>query len=394
MSPLQPNAILADGTINASSLRRNNLLQLLGALRQGTAWSRAELATETGLAVQSVHRLVDELSALDLVAPSGESESPQRRGRPTVRFRFRDERALLAGVDVGSETTRVAMTSLTGVTVATAQLPTVELHGDLSGGLQNVLRDLLTVHAHGRPLVAAGVGVPSVVDDTGSLVQPWLAHRWSGTPLRSALESEFGCRFDVRQDNHLSALAENSERGTCPDAELLVVVEVGIGVGAGMTIDRRLVTGAHGRLGRLMRWPAALPAKYSSIGTTLGESLVADGLVRQYQLRGGARRVFTGAELFTAALSGDEHATAVLEWAASTLRTVLQQIALFADPDAIVVGGGIGRGLLTAPATRSILAELDMPTRVLPSALGTDAVVIGGVLAAMQHVDAWLLAQL
>lgn len=386
--------VASDATINSASLRKSNILQLVSTLRSTTSMSRTELASAVGLAVQSVHRLVDNMVALGLVGPAPSQEDSRGRGRPAVRFQFLEDRALLIGVDVGSETTRVALATLGGAIERTMQFPTVSLHDDLVGGLSTTLSSLLVSHADGRPLVAVGVGVPSVVDSAGTLVQPWLAHKWTGTELGAELAEALGCPVVVAQDNHLSSLAENSKFGTSPDASCLVVVELGMGIGAGMVCDGRLHTGSHGRFGRLMQWPCAAPEGMEELGTTLGELLVADGLINQYGLRGGDAKLRRGTDLFAAALSGDTCAIDVLEWAAARLDEVLRRISLFADPDMIVVGGGIGRGLYAAPTTAPFLQGSGRPYATAISTLGTDAVVIGGVLAAQERIDEWLMARI
>lgn len=377
---------------NAAELKRRNLIRIASALRTSTVMSRRQLADQVGLAVPSAHRLVAELIAEGWVETTAATDGVGGgAGRPTTWFRLRDERAAVVGVDVGSETTRMALASLSGRVERVAEVPTVELRHDLGGRLSAEVRALV---GRRRPLAGAGVGVPSVVDATGVLVGPWQESEWADLPLGAHLRKSLGCPVSVAQDNHLSALAESSPHGTAPGARSVVVVELGIGIGAGMVIDSQLLTGASGGFGRMTGWPCTPPRGAKDVGNTLGELITAGGLVGQYRARGGHRAVGTGAALFAAVDAGDRQATRVIEWAVSELRATLVRIGLLVDPEVLVVGGRIGRSLCLHGNISSVdLGKRRRTIEVRPSALGVDAVMTGGLLAAANHVEEWFAAQ-
>lgn len=213
-----------DGDRSVPALRRSNMLELLRVLRGDGILARAQLAADTGLSVQTVHRLVDDLQRLGLVLPAavGEPGRPMR-GRPTVRFRFAAESAYVAGVDVGGTTTRLALAHLDGQIRHFARVPTQEFGGDLTDGLFGALKELRAV-GDSIPLVGMGIGVPSVVDAEGRLVKPWRMHQWSGERLGEALTERVGCPVVVRQDNHLAARAETSRGGSAEGCRTAVVI--------------------------------------------------------------------------------------------------------------------------------------------------------------------------
>lgn len=394
---MRPAASPPPVTVNSGELKRRNLLLLMNTLRSGGSMSRAQLADAVGLSVPSVHRLVGELISREWVSAAPDGRGPIRPGRPTMQFRLADRRAVIAGVDVGSETTRLVVGSLGGEVLATRHVPTGMLHVDLAGGLLREIRALRT-HAVGAapPVAAVGIGVASVVDDDGVLVRPWLATAWSGLPLRALVARRLSCAVTVAQDNHFAALAESSETGTAARAGSLVVLELGVGCGAGLVLHGELVTGAGGGLGRLMGWPCTAPRGMRSLGSTLGELLTAEGLLAQYRARRGVRRGLTdGAALLAVAQSGDQVAGRVLDWAGRELAATLRRIGWLLDPEVIVVGGGLGRALFDAglvPVGEPLVPAGSVHVRT--SVLGADAVMIGGLLAAGKHVPDWWAAQL
>lgn len=376
-------------------MRRRNLARLLEILRLEGRQSRPELASLSGLSLPSVHRLAADLMRLGLVEEATDTAPRDTRaGRPPVWLRFRDDAARLAGVDVGSETTRVALATLDGRIEQTTSIPTADIGDDLTGGLVHTIRQL---HAHPRkqPLVAVGVGVPSVVDADGVLTRPWIRGDWTGLPLAEQLSGTLGCSATVAQDNHLSALAENSAEGTAPHARSVVVLEVGVGVGAGLVLDGEVISGSTGGLGRLAKWPYPAPARAKELGSSLGELLVADSLVRQYTARGGHASLRDAVELFASAADGDRTARAVVRWAGTCLGDTILRIGLLLDPAVVVIGGGLGSSFAQLePHLEKPLAVMAVPPEIRQSVLGTEAVALGGIIAAERYVPGWLADRL
>jgi glucokinase len=238
-------------------------------------------------------------------------------------------------------------------------------------------------------LAGAGVGIAASVDPAGFLRAPPIHTEWDGLPLGDELGRRLGCEVTVAQDDHLSPIAESSAAGTFPAASSLLVIEIGRGIGAGMTLEGVPIAGAHRRFGRIAGWPVTSP---SGVRGTRGEFLVTGGLVRLYHERGGSRDARDGAALAMAARGGDQQARDVFEWAALTIADLVGRLQLLCDPEAVVIGGGLARAYdLLEPGLAGLLpARL----KVARSVLGEQAVVVGAVLVAGSHVDDWLRKRL
>jgi glucokinase len=193
----------------------------------------------------------------------------------------------------------------------------------------------------------------------------------------------------VTQDDHLSPIAEGSGQGTFPGTSSLLVLEIGRGIGVGMTLGGVPISGARHRFGRIAGWPVSCVAGPGRLpGRTLGECLAAGGLVSQYQAAGGDRSVDDGAALATAARSGDELARAVFEWAAREVADVVGRLHLLCDPEAVVIGGGLARAYDLLEPAMSALLPPGLP--VARSVLGEQAVVAGAILVARSLAQSWL----
>ena len=371
-------------------LRLANLRRVVQELRSEPTLSRAELARRTGMAVPTVHRLVSDLEANELVDVEAIPVDDGRLGRPPTGYRFRRESGLVAGVDVGNETTRVALADLGGSIQAFRSQPTTPSRSGLVTSLTTAIDELLLQAT--VPLVGVGVGIASVVHpQTGELCNPPEHQEWAGLRLADELSAQLGCEVAVNQDDHLAALAEFSNAGTAPGAESLVVLQIGKGVGVGYALDGRAVAGAVGRFGRIARWPVTHAERYLP-GPDLVDSLPTGGLVAQYRNRGGKGPVTDGNSLSQAARDGDAKALAVLMWAADQIADLVCRFDALLAPDVIVFGGGLS-GSFDVLEER-LRARVPSGVDLRPSVLGDKAVVAGAVVTGSHFIGDWLMQQL
>lgn len=381
-------------TMIPSDVRLANAARVTEALRNSQGMSRSDLAREVGMSVPAVHRLMSELVELNLVYEESPVSDGQSLGRPPAIYRFREDVAVLAGLDVGNETTRLLVTTLDYQELSSISMPTAKLGLDLTEGLAELIsRALQSSGKRTQDLVGVGVGVAAAVDpQTGSLHSAPFLHQYEGVSLAKDLEEMLGCSAIVQQDDHFSARAEGSQFGTFPGTRSLLVLEIGFGIGVGMTIDGVPITGVRGRFGRVADWPVSDLDNPYCRGTTLGACITASGLVHQYRQRQGSALVDAGATLVQAARTGDPVAKAVVDWAANEIGEALVRLQLICDPECLVLGGGLsGAYDLMEPI---LLKRLGRRTAIAPSVLKDRAVAIGALLEASRFIEAWLQERL
>ncbi len=375
-----------------ADVRLANLVRIVQELRGAGALSRSDVARAVGMSLPTAHRLVADLVDLGLVIQENPAPGDTRLGRPPVVYRFCDDVGLLAGIDIGNETTRLAITTLSGRAVASRSLPSSKLgRRRLPALLADTVREMITsADLPLSGLAGVGIGIAARVDADGVLRNPPTHKAWDGLPLRDPLSAELGCEVAVAQDDHLSPIAESSDRGTFPGASSLLVLEIGKGIGVGMTLDGVPVSGASGGFGRIAGWPLTDPV--SGQARTLGECLVTGGLIEQYLARGGTGQVHDGPTLAAAAREGDRQAQMVLGWAAIEIADVITRLQHLCDPEAIVIGGGLARAhdLLDPVLGR----WLPPGVRAARSVLGEQAVVAGALIVAGSFVESWLSTHL
>lgn len=181
-----------------------------------------------------------------------------------------------------------------------------------------------------------------------------------------------------------------------------VCLHVGDEVYAGVMLDGKLWTGAHGRAGAA-GWLALNPVErqdYRRLGTLAAE-ISTGGIARRLSWRiqagddsqvldaaGGSLDAITGALVFDGARKGDGVAISVVRDTAKYLGMAVAAFAAAIDPEVVVVSGSVAVPDLMLEAVRQECArrlpvEWMNDLRVEFSALGDDAVAIGAARLAM-----------
>lgn len=390
--------------LTQSSLRLRNLWRVLQNIREAGTTSRVRVADETGLTATTVHRLTDDLRRHGLITRVA---APTRTGigRPATLFRFNGRTGHVVGIDIGNETTRAVLADLDGVVLARNARPTASIEGNLPLAISEMVSELQRESAmQHKTLVAIGVGVAAVIAAEGMIVRASMHHLWEGLQLGLQLRRTFDSEVVVSQDDHLSALAE-LEFGGCVGLRDALVVNVGKGVGAGIIIDGAIYHGASGAAGRV-GWIPVVEGLSSVAGTgavdsalaavPLASLLTADGLIADYQHRGGNREVGGARDVFLADASGDPAAMAAVDTFADRLGWLIGAAAAIIDPQRVVVGGGISGSFerLSPRVTARVAEIVALPPPIVASTLGTDAVAIGAIASATRLADTWLMARM
>ncbi len=375
-----------------SDIRVENALAIIHCLQGRSGALRADIARLTGLSIPAVHRQIDEMIRLGLVEEFAAEHPVNHLGRPATSVRFVADNALLAGVDVGTHSTRVLVTDSTLEVLGEREVLTDDLGENLANALADLISSLRRECLPTKPLVAVGIGVAATADPlTGRFTHGPLRDRFNDIDLRTALEGHLQCYVEIQQDDHLSATAEGSHLGAFPSASSVVVLEIGEGIGCGFSLLGNTLSGAHGAFGRIAQWPVTTPLPgMPASRALLGSTLTGPGIVHLFHRLGGSESIQTSQALMALATS-DPIADQVLAWARSEIGETLGRLAATFDPLALVLGGGLGRAF----GKDAEYFQAQIGTRQFAiSALGSRAVEMGALVKVRVQIDEWLRSQL
>jgi len=233
----------------------------------------------------------------------------------------------------------------------------------------------------GTAVAAVGIGSAGPVDVERGLVSPLNVPAWRGHPLRDRVAALVpGVRVDLAIDGLAITLAEARSGAGRGSANVLGMV-VSTGVGGGLVLDGRGVTGASGNAGHIGHIQVAGFDDACPCGRAGCLEAIASGpsTVRWARLQGFAGA--TGEELARAAASGDVVARAAIERSARAVGLAIASASALADLDVVAIGGGFSR---SAPDYLDLVraaADEGFPfvraTRILPAALGDEAPLLG-----------------
>jgi glucokinase len=238
----------------------------------------------------------------------------------------------------------------------------------------------------GERLAGIGIGVPELVDLQGRITSGQTID-WRGISLSDRLAGVGAVYIDA--DVRAAALAE-ARFGAGRPYQLFAYVTVGTGISSTLVQDGRPYAGARGNALVLASGPlsAVCPQCGDRISTVLEDVASGPALARRYdQVRAG--QAVRCEDVLEAARLGDARAVHIVQEAGEALGSSVGFLVNILDPEAIVIGGGLGLagGLywdsFVDSVRRHIWAEAARSLPVVPAKLGMDAGLIGSAATAV-----------
>ena len=224
-----------------------------------------------------------------------------------------------------------------------------------------------------------GVGIPGSLSRVSGLVKNANSTWLIGKPLKEDLESAIGREVRLENDANCFALSEATD-GAGQGAEVVFGVILGTGVGGGIVVRGKVLTGPNAIAGEWGHNPLPaprpedlpLPACYCGRAGCIETYLSGPGLTRDHER-------FTGKQLAPEEIvSLDDEAVGRYE---ARLARALASVINVLDPDVIVLGGGmsnVGRLYTEVPRLWSKHVFSDhVATRLVRNAHGDSSGVRG-----------------
>jgi N-acylmannosamine kinase len=201
---------------------------------------------------------------------------------------------------------------------------------------------------------------------------------WHTFPLQEVLTKETGLKVKIVNDAQAAAWGE-SRFGAGRNLASLFFITVSTGVGGGMVIERRLIEGAVGLAGHIGHSVSNPEGPVCGCGRRGCLEQMTAGQAIEREARRLKGRHYSAKEVFVLASQGEVWAEQILTVSARYLAVALADIKVLFDPQAIILGGGIGLGTQYLARVQEALQgvpQLFIP-RILPAELGADAGLIG-----------------
>jgi predicted NBD/HSP70 family sugar kinase len=378
----------------SETVRRANLSAIVRELHVRGPLSRSELVALTGLTRSAIRSLIGEFVDAGLV--SEERAAPVGTpGRPSALVRMNPESAVVLALEISVDSLAAAEVGLGGEVLDLVRVDRPRGHSSVD----EIVTDLAELAAEIRarrpsadPYIGVGVAIVGVVRRSDGFVSMAPNLGWRDVPLdqRLALALDTAAPISVANDADLGALAE-VRRGAAIGAEDVLFIHGEVGVGGGLILGGKPLTGVAGyggEVGHIPVNPNGSACRCGSVGcweTEIGEGAL---LLRAGHPPGGGR--LEVAAVLREAEAGAPEALSALDNVGHWLGFGLAGLVNIFNPRLVVLGGLFGR--IHPFVARTIAGELDrraLPAprglvRVVPASLGVDAPLLGAAELAFE----------
>lgn len=260
------------------------------------------------------------------------------------------------GVDIGGTTIKMGFFETSGKLLDKWEIKTnterqgKEILPDVAAAIE---RKLAKEGIPKEKVQGIGIGVPGPVNGKG-VVNNCVNLGWGVVNVEQELSALTGLKVKAGNDANVAALGE-MWKGGGKGCQNMVMVTLGTGVGGGIIVDGHMVAGyngAGGEIGHLTVNEAEEDLCNCGRHGCLEQYASATGIVRLAKRRLAADDVptslrdcpeLTAKVVFDEAKAGDPVAKELVETLGKMLGSALSNIACVADPQVIVIGGGVSR---------------------------------------------------
>lgn len=286
-------------------------------------------------------------------------------------------------------------------TLTLAERPYAEIIKDMAAcALEAVKNANLTLD----DVKAIGIGIPGLADSKEGRVIFCNNLAWHDIPMREEMQKYIPKPVYIDNDATVAGYAE-SLAGVSKGCKSSVFITLGTGVGAGIVLDGKPWSGAHGvgsEIGHTTLVANGIPCTCGNNGclerycSATAIILAAKQAVAAFpdsailQKAGGDPEKINAKMVLDAAKEGDPTAKRVFDRYVEYLAMAINNVTAFLDPEMIVLGGGVSRaGTFLLDAVEGVrpryLQYKTLPSpRIEMAKLGNEAGIIGAALLGRQ----------
>ncbi|MCR5545390.1 MAG: ROK family glucokinase [Lachnospiraceae bacterium] len=301
------------------------------------------------------------------------------------------------GVDVGGTTCKMGLFETNGTLLEKWEIPT-----NTANNGESIPRDIVAA-VHNKMIEKGlskedvegiGIGVPGAVTEDG-VVNKCVNLGWGVIPIVAQMEELSGLKVRAANDANIAALGE-AWMGAGKGCHSVVMVTLGTGIGGGIILNNKILTGFNGAAGEIghivVNEDEILQCNCGSHGcieqyaSATGIVMMAHRHLDRSKKNSPLREMedFTAKDVFDQAKAGDELAKEVIHTVCYALGKMIATVCNVVNPEAVLIGGGVSK------AGQIIIDEIRegfdvgvfhacANTKIMLATLGNDAGIYGGV---------------
>jgi glucokinase len=290
------------------------------------------------------------------------------------------------GIDIGGTKIAIGIVNEHAEVLVESKLPTQlkENPYEMINAIVSEIGQLLTtLGISNEQINGIGIGAPGPLDAKQGIIScPPNLLNWKDVQIIQAMKEHFPCKIILENDANAATLGEKWA-GVAKNSNHFLYMTISTGIGAGLFLDGKLVTGAKGNAGEIGHIVID-PSKGTCICGQKGcLEWIASGTAiarRGSEIKG---KPLTTKEVFQLYTRQDPEIVALIEDVFHSIGVGCVTLINLFDPELIVIGGGVSE--VGAPLFESVqnyiqkyaLNPAGRSTKVVPSRLRNSAGVIG-----------------
>lgn len=371
-------------------MRGINRSAILEIIRRESPIARTTISRQLEISLPTVMRIVDQLVEEGFVRSQGETEWSGGRRRPLLEFNAEDN--VVLGIDMGGTKLYGALSEIDGRIIGEANMDREGAAGeDCYDLLTKLIDDLLACpELKDRRVRGIGVGAPGITHHREGIVKWAFALNWKDFPLKERLHQRYKLPITVDNDVNLAALGE-LWFGVGQNAQNMVLITIGAGIGAGIIIDGTLYRGskeASGEIGHLLPGREFLGKSYIDFGA-LESVASATGMVLKARENSDISGDPSSEQIFEAARQGVPWARRIIDDAVDYLTIAIANLSVLFDPELVVLGGAVApdAAMLAEAISKRMDGAIPSPPKLEISNLGLQATVMGAIVTVLHNTS-------
>ena len=259
------------------------------------------------------------------------------------------------GVDIGGTTCKIGFFDTNGTLLDKWEIKTnTENNGEsiLSDVAKAVDNKLAQEAISKDDVQGIGIGVPGPVDSQG-VVHRCVNLGWGVVNVAEELGNLTGLTIKVGNDANVAALGEMWQGGAKGSKDVIMVT-LGTGVGGGIIVNEKIITGSHGAGGEIghahveddmdIACNCGNKGCLEQFASATGISYLARKMMEETDMPSVIRRENVSAKtVFDGVKEGDELAKKVADRFGYYLGKALANFGCVTDPEVFVIGGGVSK---------------------------------------------------
>ena len=300
------------------------------------------------------------------------------------------------GIDLGGTNTKIGLLNIEGDILKSSIIKTLSSEGvdktmeRIWGVIQELAKE---ANINIKNVKGIGMGIPGPVEDQ-SIVAFFANFPWgTNVNVKEKLEKITGIEAKLDNDANIIALGE-AKYGAAKGSKSSVTVALGTGIGGGIYVNGRLVSGFKGAGGEIGHMKIVKDGRVCGCGQKgcFEAYASATGLIREavsrltvnkqnllYTMIEGNIAGLEAKDIFDAAKEGDAFSLDLVDYEAEYLAMGIANILNIINPETIVLGGGVAlAGDILLDPLRKKLEKYALPVtledlKIVQGILGNEA---------------------